>query len=155
MEKDPSAELSAKYEIVSLTVPTKINGFTAVNGYINSVGRKLGLSTNSRATRIASTDIRGDCFISKTFDDESEFKRIDFDSCDYESMLSSPPSSKGRFDPQKTLTSLKKPEEVLRSTAFCEACRKENINLFTCSKCHKVSGWHWIVHILIRRITVL
>lgn len=94
------AESAAEtYQIVPLTMPTKANGFLAVNAYVDNVGRVKELSRNARASRLCSDDIRGDCFLSRTFDDETDFRRCDFDRKDFDQFLENPPSAKGRWNP--------------------------------------------------------
>lgn len=96
-------ELSQSTEIVSLTVPKKENNYQAINAYIDSVGRVKDLPTNARASRIASTDIRGDCILSRTFDNEVDFTRIDFNIDDFNSLMENPPSSTNRWNQAEAL----------------------------------------------------
>lgn len=65
---------SNNYQIIPLTLPMKSTGYKGVNAYIDNVGRVKGLGVNARASRITSDDIRGDCFLSLTYDDEEDFK---------------------------------------------------------------------------------
>eukprot|EP01057_Protomagalhaensia_wolfi_P002468 Protomagalhaensia_wolfi_Nauph_80__2467@NODE_2638_length_1032_cov_17_098691_g2066_i0_p1_GENE_NODE_2638_length_1032_cov_17_098691_g2066_i0NODE_2638_length_1032_cov_17_098691_g2066_i0_p1_ORF_typecomplete_len247_score53_48zfMYND/PF01753_18/1_2e12zfC6H2/PF15801_5/0_21Pesticin/PF16754_5/0_11Meleagrin/PF08189_11/1_1e04Meleagrin/PF08189_11/0_055zfHIT/PF04438_16/4zfMss51/PF13824_6/10_NODE_2638_length_1032_cov_17_098691_g2066_i0236976 len=136
---DSLADVSAnRYQIVPLTLPTKATNFEAVNAYIDNVGRVKGLQTNARASRITSNDIRGDCFLSKTFDDDETFKRIDFDLNQYEAFLQNPPSSEGRWSPEQ-LTQLTAPPPSNESSKHCQNCFKENVKLMKCGKCKKVA----------------
>eukprot|EP01071_Lankesteria_metandrocarpae_P001212 Lankesteria_metandrocarpae@DN1374_c0_g1_i1.p1 len=91
--RDTALNYSSSYEIVPVTLPTKSTDFMGVNAYIDSVGRVKGFGTNSRATRVCGTDVRGDCFVSKTFDDEDKFRRLDFTKSDLEAFLKNPPAS--------------------------------------------------------------
>jgi len=103
MLSDAVSLSSQSYEIISLVLPTPSNSFRAVNAYIDSVGRIKGMPQNSRATRITSTDIRGDCFLSRSFDDDTDFRRMDFTMEDYEGFLACPPDARGRWNPSAAL----------------------------------------------------
>eukprot|EP00918_Siedleckia_nematoides_P098123 GHVU01214825.1.p1 GENE.GHVU01214825.1~~GHVU01214825.1.p1 ORF type:complete len:184 (+),score=47.60 GHVU01214825.1:343-894(+) len=98
-------EASQSYEIVPLVTP-KSGSFDCINAYIDSVGRVKNLPTNARATRVASTDMRGDCIVSKTYDDEETFKRVDFTKKDFEEMLRNPPDASGRWNQANALQQL-------------------------------------------------
>lgn len=150
-----AVELSQSVEIVSLTLPKPSNNYEAVNAYIDNVGRVKGLPKNTRASRITSTDIRGDCYISKTFDDDVTFKRIDYTMEDYNMMLEDPPSAANRWNSSQAMLQLQK--EMQESNAAriadaakpsgggpqqCRQCHKQNseeLKLKKCSRCHKVS----------------
>eukprot|EP00920_Eleutheroschizon_duboscqi_P000668 GHVT01001820.1.p1 GENE.GHVT01001820.1~~GHVT01001820.1.p1 ORF type:complete len:317 (+),score=43.57 GHVT01001820.1:483-1433(+) len=106
LDMETVLECSHTYQIIPLVLPTKKNNFDAVNCYIDNIGRIKQLGTNSRATRICGTDIQGDAFISRTFDDEEIFRRVDFGLADYEKLLESPPETKGRWDQQAALKQL-------------------------------------------------
>jgi len=86
------------YQIIPLVLPTKANGYTCVNAYVDNVGRFKNSVDNSRATRCCDDGIVGDCFISSTFDDEEEFKRINFGIEDYEKLLANPPSKEKKIE---------------------------------------------------------
>ncbi|CDI77440.1 zinc finger MYND domain-containing protein, putative, partial [Eimeria acervulina] len=87
---------SQNYQIIPLTLPSKANGYEGINAYIDSVGRIKDIPANARASRICSTDIRGDCFLSLVFDDEEIFRRKDFTLKDYERLIKNPPDATGR-----------------------------------------------------------
>lgn len=127
-----AVELSQTVEIVSLTLPKPDNNYEAINAYIDGVGRVKGLPTNTRASRITSTDIRGDCFISKTFDDDSTFRRIDYTMDDYNGMLAEPPSAANRWDKTQAMMQLQKEMENSSSKPTTEAMKEPH-----CGKCHK------------------
>ncbi|EPR61159.1 MYND finger domain-containing protein [Toxoplasma gondii TgCatPRC2] len=94
------------YQIIPLTLPTKANGFRGTNAYIDSIGRVKNLAVNARASRICSTDIRGDCFLSTTFDDEETFQRVNFSQKDFERLMASPPDATGRWSETAALSQL-------------------------------------------------
>ncbi|UKK00198.2 hypothetical protein MACK_000268 [Theileria orientalis] len=136
----------SNYQIIPLTLPSDKTNYLGINCYIDSIGRVKNLPTNSRMTRICSTDIRGDCFISRTYDDEDVFKRVDFTMDDYNELLENPPSAEGRWDASKAFSNALtqssaatgKKEEVKNS---CENCKKESddaAGLKLCSGCKKV-----------------
>eukprot|EP00923_Selenidium_pygospionis_P009691 GHVN01016682.1.p1 GENE.GHVN01016682.1~~GHVN01016682.1.p1 ORF type:complete len:255 (+),score=51.85 GHVN01016682.1:121-885(+) len=135
------------YQIVPLTLPSKANGFEAINCYIDNIGRVKDLHTNSRATRIASRNIRGDCFVSKTFDDEEEFRRIDLSYHEYANMLKSPIEAQSQWDQTEIVQKMMKGEAPTSSTlndaegasalTHCHCCGEEKKELMRCSKCKK------------------
>uniref|UniRef100_A0A3B0MG51 MYND finger containing protein, putative n=1 Tax=Theileria annulata TaxID=5874 RepID=A0A3B0MG51_THEAN len=124
------------FQIIPLTLPSKKNDFLGINCYIDSIGRVKNLPTNSRMTRLCSTDIRGDCFISRTYDDEDVFKRVDFTLEDYNELMENPPSAEGRWDVSKAFSnalsqdSLSKTQETVVKNQ-CENCKKVPINSIT------------------------
>ncbi|KAK6588228.1 hypothetical protein RS030_6806 [Cryptosporidium xiaoi] len=138
---------SQNYEIISLVLPNKNNNYIATNAYIDSIGRIKDMPINPRASKICSTDVRGDCFISSSFDDEYVFKRVDFNYSSYESLLNNPPSAENRWDPSKISNMINNPSELLNSQANetevlnrCENCRKKyDKKLLVCSRCKKVA----------------
>lgn len=145
-----AVELSQSCEIVSLTLPIAQNGYQAVNAYVDNVGRVKQLQKNARASRITSTDIRGDCFMSRTVDDEETFKRIDFTMNDYEIMMEAPPSAEGRWDQSEALLKLQKQLQEKSHTTeprsteppHCHQCYKKEgdvAKLMKCGRCGKVS----------------
>lgn len=151
------AAASTTYQIIPLTLPTKQNEFKAVNAYIDDVGRLKGACNNSRATRICTDDIRGDCFISCTFDNDEDFKRIDFTKKDFEHMLSTPPPKHGRWDPSAALANLQGRGDVAlqgmidaaaatqadkSKCANCQKQKSENVKLLLCGRCRKVRCDH-------------
>ncbi|AFZ80332.1 hypothetical protein BEWA_031850 [Theileria equi strain WA] len=136
------------YQIIPLTLPTKQTEYLGINCYIDNIGRVKNLPTNARMTRICSTDIRGDCFISKTFDDEVDFKRVNFTLEDYNELMEKPPSPEGRWDASTALTNALTNPTTLPSKAKpveevsnkCENCKKEGSDqlvLKLCSRCKK------------------
>ncbi|KAH8741816.1 hypothetical protein FG386_001390 [Cryptosporidium ryanae] len=138
---------SQNYEIISLILPSKDNNYVATNAYIDSVGRIKDMPINPRASKICSTDVRGDCFISSSFDDEYVFKRVDFNNKNYEILINNPPSAKNRWDPSKISNMINNPSGLLKSQEKeneifrrCENCRKNyDKKLLVCSKCKKVA----------------
>ncbi|KAK2197250.1 zinc finger protein [Babesia duncani] len=124
--------------------------FLGVNCYIDGIGRIKNLPTNARATRICSTDIRGECFLSRTFDDEETFKRVDFTMEDYNKLMENPPDPTNRWDSaqqlamalnpdlQAKLQAPKAPEPAHDVPDSCENCKKIQNKLKTCSQCKKV-----------------
>ncbi|CDR95872.1 MYND finger domain protein, putative [Babesia bigemina] len=139
------------YQIIPLTLPTKKNGFIAINCYIDSIGRVKNLPTNARATKLCSTDIRGECFMSKTFDDEDIFKRVDMTMEEYGELFENPPDPTGRWDSSQALSNMLNPQSASALTALspakeepmkhCENCKKEETKqepLKICSRCKKV-----------------
>ncbi|CRH01112.1 MYND finger protein, putative [Plasmodium relictum] len=139
-------ETSQTYQIIPLTLPTEENNYFAVNCYIDDVGRIKQLPYNSRASRICNTDIYGDAFLSKTYDNE-DFKRCDFTIKEYEEFLKNPPKSANRWDQAQAMQDLlsqmksKKDGDNVSmpntKTNACEHCYKEK-NLKRCGKCKKV-----------------
>ncbi|KAK1442124.1 hypothetical protein BgAZ_401540 [Babesia gibsoni] len=142
---------TTNYQIIPLTLPSKKNNYLGINCYIDGIGRVKNLPTNARATKLCSTDIRGECFVSKTFDDEDVFKRVDYTLEDYNDMFQNPPDPTGRWDSSQALSNMLDPEkasallskssvkEAVQNT--CENCRKEDSKaapLKICSRCKKV-----------------
>lgn len=111
------------YQIVPLELPSSANGFLATNAYIDSIGRVKELPRNARASRVCSTDIRGDCFLSKTFDDEEEFRRVNLTKADYQQLLEHPPEAKGRWSETTALNQLfaQQQQEAGKGTAAAAA----------------------------------
>ncbi|GFE53678.1 MYND finger domain-containing protein [Babesia ovis] len=142
---------TTNYQIIPLTLPSKKNGYIAINCYIDGIGRVKNLPTNARATKLCSTDIRGECFVSKTFDDEDAFKRIDLTMEDYNELFENPPDATGRWDSSQALSNMLNPQNAAAVTASatkkeeppknCENCKKEETKetpLKICSRCKKV-----------------
>nr|AET50614.1 hypothetical protein [Eimeria tenella] len=134
---------SQNYQIIPLTLPTKANNFKGINAYIDSVGRIKDIPKNARASRICSTDIRGDCFLSLVYDDEEKFERQNLTLKDFEELMKNPPEATGRWsETQATMQLLQqqsgaaKPEEAPRKPK-CENCGKEDLPLKKCSRCSK------------------
>lgn len=141
-------EQSNNYQIVPLTLPTKANGFVGINLYIDNVGRLKDLPVNSRASRLATDDIRGDAFLSYTFDDEEEFRRLDATQKEYETLLQNPPSKKGRWDPSQLLNTLQQSQAAGKlvseaqnaSEKKCSNCYKRVESMLRCSRCTR--AWY-------------
>eukprot|EP01053_Blabericola_migrator_P003528 Blabericola_migrator_1__3527@NODE_2046_length_3372_cov_29_044478_g1298_i0_p2_GENE_NODE_2046_length_3372_cov_29_044478_g1298_i0NODE_2046_length_3372_cov_29_044478_g1298_i0_p2_ORF_typecomplete_len252_score48_65zfMYND/PF01753_18/1_8e04zfMYND/PF01753_18/7_9e11DUF3846/PF12957_7/0_0039DUF2202/PF09968_9/0_029COMPASSShg1/PF05205_12/0_11DUF1340/PF07067_11/0_12HBS1_N/PF08938_10/3_4HBS1_N/PF08938_10/59Rhodanese_C/PF12368_8/5_1e03Rhodanese_C/PF12368_8/0_39zfC6H2/PF15801_5/4_2_NODE_2046_length_3372_cov_29_04 len=142
---DSLADMSVnRYQIIPLTLPTQKTQWEAVNAYIDNVGRIKGLPTNVRATRITQDDICGDCFLSKTYDDNEAFKRIDFEMSEYEEFLQNPPSTKGRWSPEQALAMAQstQPSKAEGRISHCQNCFKERslgVKLSLCGRCRKVA----------------
>lgn len=142
-----AVELSQTTEIISLTLPKKDNNYEAVNAYIDNVGRIKDLPTNARASRITNNNIRGDCFLSRTFDDEEIFKRIDYTLEDYNGMMVNPPSASGRWSQGEALLQLQKQlqgnsnQTEVEKTQHCAHCfvsASDDVKLKKCGRCQKV-----------------
>ena len=70
-------------DTVPLILNTKDSAFVGVNAYVDDQGSLKGLPVNLRATSIchvAGTDVRimGDAFLARFFDNDDDFKRLDF-----------------------------------------------------------------------------
>lgn len=81
---------STMVDMVVLHPNRKENGYIAVNMYVDDKGVAKELPVNQRATSICqacglSTQVLGDAFIGKQFDDDDGFQRIDFASADLSS----------------------------------------------------------------------
>lgn len=172
-----AVELSQTYQIIPLTLPTKKNNFNAINAYIDNVGRVKNLQTNARASRITNDDIRGDCFISRTFDDEDKFERIDFTMEDYDAMMAAPPSSSGRWSHSDALLKLQQQMQGATTASEppvegkpprCQQCFKKTENgvaLKKCGRCGKVGRqktvrsscrfWLWVYCSRISMVCIL
>lgn len=78
-------------DIFPIQVPMKDSGFESVSLYCDDKGIAKGLEANARATGLVRAcgyndqTIRGDCFISRIFDDEDAWLRIDFGLADMNS----------------------------------------------------------------------
>jgi len=123
---------SSNFEIVPITLPSKGNKYRCVNAYIDAVGRVRNLGTNARASRVCGTNIRGDCFVSSTFDDETDFKRIDFSQKDFESFLANPPQKE-----EQSMARFSQTQDLLTKMQGSEAEKKANDPLVvaSCSSC--------------------
>ncbi|SOV21532.1 MYND finger protein, putative [Plasmodium sp. DRC-Itaito] len=140
-------ESSQTYQIIPLTIPNEKNEFLGINCYIDDIGRIKKLPYNSRASRICSTEIYGDAFLSKTYDNE-DFKRCDFTISEYDEFLKNPPKSENRWDQAQAMQNLLKQMKGQNDTGVndeaptekvnaCEHCYKEQ-NLKRCGRCKKV-----------------
>ena len=70
-------------ETVPLVVNRKANGHIGINMYVDDQGSLKNLPLNARATQIAQMcglmlEVRGDAFIARFFDDDDNFRRLDF-----------------------------------------------------------------------------
>ncbi|EUD66289.1 hypothetical protein C922_03205 [Plasmodium inui San Antonio 1] len=142
-----AVESSQTYQIIPLTIPTEKTNFFAVNCYIDDIGRIKKLPYNSRASRICSTEIYGDAFLSKTYDNE-DFRRCDFTISEYEQFLQNPPKAENRWDQAQAMQDLLKQMKTQKQESttvsapterpnVCEHCYTEK-NLKRCGKCKKV-----------------
>lgn len=132
---------SQNYQIIPLTLPTKTNEFKGINAYIDSVGRIKDLPTNARATRICSTDIRGDCFLSRVFDDDDTFQRVNCNKEDFDDLMKKPPDAKGRWSETSAAVQLLQKTGAAPTEAppkpKCANCGKEEMPLKRCGRCGK------------------
>jgi hypothetical protein len=83
------------FEIVPIVLPTLRSRFLATSLYIDSTGMIKDLPMNTRASRIAGREVRGDAFLLSNHDDPAldTWKRVDATLADYEGLLSAPPAS--------------------------------------------------------------
>ena len=70
-------------DITAVQPGTKKNGFTGVSFYVDDQGLAKKLPFNQRASGLAQAcgyalSVSGDCFVARVFDDENDFRRIDF-----------------------------------------------------------------------------
>eukprot|EP00300_Choanocystis_sp_HF-7_P007660 c1542_g1_i1.p1 GENE.c1542_g1_i1~~c1542_g1_i1.p1 ORF type:complete len:305 (+),score=67.08 c1542_g1_i1:47-916(+) len=77
-------------EIFPITVPAKDLNHIAVSLYIDDKGVAKGSPINARATELVracghNTLVRGDAFVSRYFDNEEDWRRINFDVSDLDS----------------------------------------------------------------------
>ncbi|KAF5219608.1 hypothetical protein ECC02_007445 [Trypanosoma cruzi] len=81
------------FEIVPLLMPGRDNKFIGTSLYIDDSGRFKDLALNSRASKIAQRDIRGDAFLLCNHDDPAldEWSRVDCTLTHYETLLKNPP----------------------------------------------------------------
>ncbi|BAM38788.1 conserved hypothetical protein [Theileria orientalis strain Shintoku] len=148
----------SNYQIIPLTLPSDKTNYLGINCYIDSIGRVKNLPSNSRMTRICSTgtlrlplnssDIRGDCFISRTYDDEDVFKRVDFTMDDYNELLENPPSAEGRlvsdspcdlrWDASKAFSNA-----LTQSSATASAKEEVKNSCENCKKVRHCSCYYW------------
>eukprot|EP00672_Neobodo_designis_P011262 CAMPEP_0174861508 /NCGR_PEP_ID=MMETSP1114-20130205/51794_1 /TAXON_ID=312471 /ORGANISM="Neobodo designis, Strain CCAP 1951/1" /LENGTH=332 /DNA_ID=CAMNT_0016096521 /DNA_START=51 /DNA_END=1046 /DNA_ORIENTATION=+ len=84
-----------QFEIVPIVLPSRANGFTAISLYIDDKGRFKDLPLNSRASKIAQRDIRGDGFLLSNHDDPAldTWERVDTTIATFERLLANPPST--------------------------------------------------------------
>lgn len=80
------------FEIIPVVMPTRATGFIGTSLYIDDAGRFKDLPLNSRASRIAQRDIRGDAFLLSNHDDPAQdvWARVDCPMSRYESLLANP-----------------------------------------------------------------
>jgi hypothetical protein len=81
------------FEIIPVVMPSIRNGFVATSLYIDDKGRFKELPVNSRASRLAQRDVRGDAFLLSNHDDPAleEWRRVDTSLPRYEELYASPP----------------------------------------------------------------
>ena len=91
------------FEIVPVTLPCRANRFTATSLYIDDAGRFKELPLNSRASRIAQRDVRGDAFLCSNHDDPAleSWERVDCTMEVYKEMHSHPPNESTRHKQQR------------------------------------------------------
>ncbi|KJP88888.1 hypothetical protein AK88_01382 [Plasmodium fragile] len=128
-----AVESSQTYQIIPLTIPNEKTNFFAVNCYIDDIGRIKKLPYNSRASRICSTEIFGDAFLSKTYDNE-DFRRCDFTISEYEQFLQNPPKAENRWDQAQAMQDLLKQMQNQKeeSTAIRPPTQRPNV----CEHCY-------------------
>jgi tetratricopeptide (TPR) repeat protein len=83
------------FEIIPVVLPTLNSKFRAISLYIDSTGAIKDLPINSRASKIAGREIRGDAFLLSNHDDPAldDWKRVDTDLEDYKKLYENPPGS--------------------------------------------------------------
>jgi hypothetical protein len=83
------------FEIVPITLPSRGNRFIGSSLYIDDAGRFKELPLNSRASRIAQKDIRGDAFLLSNHDDPAldVWERVDCGIDVYNSLIQCPPQT--------------------------------------------------------------
>ena len=91
---DPKAlsqlAMSQTVDIVQLLPATAASGFYGVNMYVDDKGVSKNAPTNRRASEICAqcgmaTDIRGDAFVARLWDDQEGFVRLDLRAVDLDS----------------------------------------------------------------------
>ena len=142
-----TSSIDNMYQIVPLVMPSQNNNHICVNMYVDNTGQYKSYSENVRASRIASTNVKGPVIISSSFDDDNEFKRVDFDKNSYELMLQKPPSAENRWSMEKMYKNMLKqnsePQEpkVIDPLSRCNNCYEpaSKVKLYICAKCRKVA----------------
>lgn len=134
------------YEIVPITMPMRNTGFVGTSLYIDDSGAFKDLPLNTRASKIAQRDIRGDAFLLSNHDDPAldEWGRVDCPLATYEELYSSPP--KQGYDTanaaQMAQTALLRESDTKRVTAEdaerAVRCREDG-NGFVSSGDHKAA----------------
>ncbi|ORC91423.1 malate dehydrogenase (quinone) [Trypanosoma theileri] len=83
------------FEIVPILMPGRENKFIGTSLYIDDSGRFKDLALNSRASKIAQRDIRGDAFLLRNHDDPAldEWSRVDCTLNNYEDLYINPPKT--------------------------------------------------------------
>uniref|UniRef100_A0A6U3ELU9 CS domain-containing protein n=1 Tax=Lotharella globosa TaxID=91324 RepID=A0A6U3ELU9_9EUKA len=74
-------------EIVPLSVPVKATKFLSISMYVDDQGIAKNLPKNERASKMAlsagrPTEVRGDAFLGRVFDDQDSWTRVDFTMAD-------------------------------------------------------------------------
>lgn len=87
------------FEIVPVVMPTRKSKFIGTSLYVDDCGQFKGLQQNSRASRIAQREVRGDAFLLSNHDDPAldVWERIDTGLKEYEELHMNPP--KVQLDP--------------------------------------------------------
>eukprot|EP00389_Voromonas_pontica_P016253 GDKH01025406.1.p1 GENE.GDKH01025406.1~~GDKH01025406.1.p1 ORF type:complete len:257 (-),score=51.52 GDKH01025406.1:101-871(-) len=141
-----AATAATTYQIIPLCLPSKKNGFIAVNAYIDDVGMYKDYDRNPRAERLTSNEIiKGDCFVSKTFDNDDDFNRVDFTTRDFHEMMQNPPSASNRWDQGKALQQMLQQQQggapatadpIVRKCGGCgKVAEDDSVKLLRCSRC--------------------
>ena len=83
---------NSSYEIVPVVMPMRRNKFIGTSLYIDDAGRFKDLPLNSRASRVAQKDIRGDAFMLSNHDDPAldEWRRVDCTVDTFETIAANP-----------------------------------------------------------------
>eukprot|EP00796_Vickermania_ingenoplastis_P008193 gene8193-5719_t len=81
------------YEVVPIVMPTKKSKFVGTSLYVDDCGQFKGLEINSRASKIAQREVRGDAFLLSNHDDPAleSWERVDTSLELFEQLHSSPP----------------------------------------------------------------
>lgn len=84
---------SNAYEIVPVQMPMRKTKFIGTSLYIDDSGQFKGLEINTRASKIAQREIRGDAFLLSNHDDPAleNWERVDTTLETYEDFLANPP----------------------------------------------------------------
>ncbi|KAH3764730.1 Calcium/calmodulin-dependent protein kinase type 1, partial [Pelomyxa schiedti] len=78
------SETSHIVDTIPLVMNTPASGYIGINMYVSDMGKIKGMPYNKRASEICTlagrpTDVYGDCFIARVFDDnKDDFRRLDF-----------------------------------------------------------------------------
>lgn len=82
----------SSYEIVPVVMPMRANSFIGTSLYIDDAGRFKDLPINSRASKLAQKDVRGDAFLLSNHDDPAldEWERVDCTEETFQRILKNP-----------------------------------------------------------------